>query len=104
MLDLVVGFVVVVVVVFVGDFVLTVTVVFVVLVLLTIVGALRALAVAAFVAASESASAKLAPMRRKAMMAVTAFCQRLLTTYFLSFVLLNAVVLPFFAGVFASHL
>lgn len=47
---------------------------------------------------------RLAPIRVKAIMAVTAFCQRLLTTYFFNFVLLNLVVLPFFAGVLANHL
>lgn len=48
-------------------------------------------------------SDRLAPIRLSAIMAVTAFCQRLLTTYFLSLVLLNLVVVPtfFFA---ANHL
>ena len=49
-------------------------------------------------------SDRFAPIRLSAMMAVTAFCHLLLTTYFFSFVLLSLVVLPFLAGVLASHL
>lgn len=58
----------------------------------------------AVVPAAPPVSDRLAPIRVSAMMAVTAFCQRRLTTYFLSFVLSNCWALPFLAGVFASHL
>lgn len=55
-------------------------------------------------APTEPVSDKLAPIRVSAIMAVTAFCQRRLTTYFLSLVLLNLVVVPFLTGVLANHL
>lgn len=47
-------------------------------------------------------SDKFAPIRRKAIIAVTAFCQRRLTTYFFRLVLLNLVAA--FTGALANHL